>query len=148
MKPSLGKEERGKKKIVRRIIIGVRVQRTEGVFRRFSEEVMRPSSCHLDTGMEDEPVLGKKCGEGVAQMCPVLQKANAIACSQELKAQKCCEPWERKLGVRKCQGSAFRILSVVRILNFILREVEANEDIQPEKMDDHIHIRERSPHES
>lgn len=92
MKPSLGKEERGKKKIVRRIIIGVRVQRTEGVFRRFSEEVMRPSSCHLDTGMEDEPVLGKKCGEGVAQMCPVLQKANDIACSQELKALKCCEP--------------------------------------------------------
>lgn len=36
---------------------------------------------------------------------------------------------------------------MVRILNFILREVEANEDIQPEKMDDYIHIRERSPHE-
>lgn len=92
VKPSLGKEKRGKKKIVRRIIIGVRVQRTEGIFRRFSEEVMRPSSCHLDTGMEDKPVLGKKCGEGVAQMCPVLKKANVITYSQELKDQKCCEP--------------------------------------------------------
>ena len=39
MKPSLGKEERGKKKTVRGIIIGVS---RFSAFRRFSEEVMRP----------------------------------------------------------------------------------------------------------
>ena len=42
MKPSLGKEERGKKKTVRGIIIGVSRFSELKTFRRFSEEVMRP----------------------------------------------------------------------------------------------------------